>query len=87
MFCEENLPKINNTSVIEKPRRILISKTSMVRLTGLSLYANEPCDEHAPQAHKLRQFCFNFILDPSAYGFGNAQKSSGSRLVLTFALC
>ena len=35
----------------KKLRRILMSKTSMVRLTGrpckLSLYANESCDEHA----------------------------------------
>ena len=29
----------------KKNRRMLISKTSMVRLTGLSLYANESCDD------------------------------------------
>ena len=31
----------------KKNRRILICKTSLVRLTGLSLYAAESCDEHA----------------------------------------
>ena len=31
----------------KKESRILISKTLMVRLTGLSLYANESCNEHA----------------------------------------
>ena len=29
--------------MVEKNRRILISKTLMVRLTGLLLYANESC--------------------------------------------
>ena len=39
-----------NTSVVKKKRRILRTKTSIVRLVccrKLSLYANESCDEHA----------------------------------------
>ena len=42
-----NLEQVN-TSVVKK-RRILSSKTLMVRITGqvvFSLYANESCDEH-----------------------------------------
>ena len=41
------LEQLNTSVVGKKNRRILICKTSLVRLTGLSLYAAESCDEHA----------------------------------------
>ena len=43
-----------NTTEWSKKIRILIRKIAMVRCCKLSLYANEPCDEHVIYFRRLR---------------------------------